>query len=96
MKASILAFAFTALFGLGTLTAGNIELPAVTPCEHCAKDHTCDDKCKKGEKSTCCADASKEKEASEKPACCKKGEKSCSKDGKKNQKKEKKGQIKQS
>ena len=81
MKNLLLIFSLTALFSVSTIAADNYSTIEPWACEHCAKDHKCDDKCKEGEKSACCKKADEKKEEAVK-SCCKKGKKSCKKDEK--------------
>ncbi len=87
MKKILLSLSVLALFSLATVANNSAPSIVSIDCEHCKKDHTCDDKCKDGDKSDCCDDAKasleKDSEATTttstttKKACCKKGHQAC-------------------
>lgn len=95
MKSTFLTLAFTAIFGLAAISSTNTTYRTIVDCEHCAKDHKCDDKCKKGEKSECCEAAVKKnnEDKTKEASCCKKGEKSCKSDKKQKGNKKQQGQT---
>jgi hypothetical protein len=82
MKNLLFTFLLVAGFGTATMASGTLSTTTPIACEHCEKDHKCDDKCKKGEKSACCEKAQAKQEGKTDKACCKKGHKSCKSTGK--------------
>lgn len=79
MKKILTIGSILALFVFTTpVLAIDLPLCDMVECDHCKKDHKCDDKCKKGEDSKCCKEADKKKDKTSK-ACCKKGGNSCDK-----------------
>ena len=82
MRNIFLSLILSAAFGMASTGVNANTVTDPIACEHCAKDHKCDDKCKKGENSKCCAKAENKQGGKTDKACCKKGHKSCKSDQK--------------
>ena len=87
MKNLILAFSLLAFVGSYTTSYAFDNTVTVVDCDHCKKDHKCDDKCKDSKKGKCCKEGSKASAsvkgkcsgAKAKASCTKKGSASASK-----------------